>query len=104
MEQIQILDFEKKYNKQGYTLIKVNGKFVLEHKYVVEVYLNRKLTKFEVIHHINSCKTDNSINNLMLFANQNEHKSFENKVKQFGFTRPILREIENRFKETTKCI
>lgn len=97
MEQIVINDFEKKYNKQGYTLIKINNKFILEHKYIVESFLNRKLTKDEVIHHINSCKTDNSIENLMLFNNQNEHKSFENKVKQFGWTNPIKRIVKERW-------
>ena len=94
MNQIVINDFEKKYNKFGYTLIKVNGKFVLEHKYIVESFLNRKLTK-EVIHHINGIKSDNSLVNLMLFDSQKEHAHFHRQIKQFGFTQPRRTEISN---------
>lgn len=89
--------------EKGYVLIycpsnpfSKNG-FILEHRLVVEEKIGRLLTKEETIHHIDGNKQNNDINNLFLFKNQKDHKSFENKVKQFGMTNPIKRMIENRW-------
>lgn len=57
----------------GYLRIFINGKRVLQHRYIMEQYLGRKLTKKERVHHINKIKTDNRIENLELFANQSKH-------------------------------
>ena len=73
-----------------------NG-FVQEHRLIVENKLKRFLTPEEVIHHINEDKKDNRIENLMLFKNQKEHQKFHLKLKQFGITNPIKRQIENRW-------
>lgn len=71
--------------------------YVLEHRLVVEAKIGRLLTKEESIHHLDHNRSNNDIDNLMLFPTQSAHKSFENKVKQFGMTNPIKREIENRW-------
>lgn len=51
---------------QGYKVICINGKQVLEHRYFMEQHINRKLERREHIHHINGIKTDNRIENLEL--------------------------------------
>ena len=51
--------------------------YVREHRLVMERHLGRYLRPEEVVHHINSQKTDNRLENLMLFANQAEHIVFE---------------------------
>ena len=94
---------KKKIDKKGYVLIKIYPLWIHEHRIVVENYIGRLLTKDETIHHLNSHKRDNRIENLMLFKSQKEHKSFENKVKQFGFTTPIKRQINERWKEFSNC-
>ena len=75
---------------------KIKGK--LEHREVVSKFIGRFLYDEEVVHHIDEDKTNNKIENLMLFPNQAEHKSFHNKVRQFGMTNPIKNQIKNRWK------
>lgn len=91
-----------KIDKKGYVLINAENKWRHEHRIVVEKKIGRKLTPIEVVHHLDENKQNNKIENLMFFKNDSEHIKFHNKVKQFGFTNPIKRQIENRWKEYEK--
>lgn len=51
--------------------------YVLEHRIIMEKYLERYLTKDEVVHHINGVRMDNRIENLQLFLSNSEHLKFE---------------------------
>jgi hypothetical protein len=54
----------------GYKTIQINGKPILEHRFLMEQQLNRKLLPNENVHHINGNKLDNRIENLELWINQ----------------------------------
>jgi len=47
--------------------------FVPEHRLVIEKSIGRFLDKSEIVHHVNLIKTDNRIENLVLFKNDKEH-------------------------------
>ena len=54
-------------NKNGYRLIRFDGKTVLEHRHFMEVHLGRKLLTSENVHHLNGIRDDNRIENLELW-------------------------------------
>jgi len=55
---------------------------------VAEKYLDRLLTKNEVIHHINEIKGDNKPKNLYLFSSESEHQCYHQKFRK-GITKKI---------------
>ena len=59
-----------------YKVIRVNGKQVREHRYLMEQHLGRKLDRNEQIHHINGDCLDNRIENLQVLTNS-EHQRLE---------------------------
>lgn len=90
---------ESKFTKDGYIVIKTGNKWRFEHDITAERILNRSLTEKEVVHHINSIKSDNRPCNLDLFETQELHQKFHLKKKQFGLTFPVIFEHTYRLLE-----
>jgi len=58
--------------RNGYIWLNMNK--MLEHRFIMEKYLGRKLKSYEEIHHLNGIKTDNHLENLIIVIN-GFHKS-----------------------------
>lgn len=62
--------------KRGYKWICVKGQRIYEHRFIMEKYLNRKLTSNEIIHHINKIRSDNRMENLELIDRVNHSSKY----------------------------
>lgn len=67
-----LIEYVKDYNKKGN---------VKQHRRIMEEHLGRKLTKDEVVHHINGNKSDNRIENLQVMS-RGEHSSLHRKQEK----------------------
>jgi len=88
---------DRRLHSKGYVEVKVKGQWVKEHRYVVEKFIGRPLNEFEVVHHLDSNRQNNDINNLMIFPNQKAHSSFHIQFNKFGFNQLIKRTIAFRW-------
>lgn len=70
--------------------------YVREHRLMVEQSLGRYLRPEEVVHHINGDVSDNRLENLQLFANNAEHKAFEDQSRKRGEGGRMLPKGETR--------
>lgn len=63
-----------------------------QHVVIMEEYLGRRLTKSEVVHHINGCKDDNRLENLRLMTNSEHSRLHATERQSKGLCYDISRE------------
>jgi hypothetical protein len=79
-------------HKQGYLRMLVDGRYVLEHVFLAEKALGRKLPAKTVVHHMNNNPADNHTPlNLVICPNQAYHMLLHIRARELGFERPRKR-------------
>jgi hypothetical protein len=70
------VNFKKDKGNDYVVLHLKDGKMTSLHRAVFSGHLRRKLLTREIIHHIDECKDNNMIDNLILFRNHSAHARF----------------------------
>ena len=65
---VPIIRCSKTWTWHGYKWLHINGKDLLEHRYIIEQEIGRKLKTEEIIHHINENRLDNRLENLQIMS------------------------------------
>ena len=71
--------------KHGYVRIKVadrGGRWAIEHVVVMEKRIGRKLTRGEIVHHIDGNRANNADENLFLCRSHAHHMAVERQLKE----------------------
>lgn len=85
-------------NKGGYEVIKIKGKSILLHRYMMEQYIGRKLLSCEIVHHKDRDKLNNRPSNLEIITHKN-HNQLHNPKKPFPEFKKctVCHEIKHNF-------
>lgn len=70
----------KHLNIPGHNLARKDG-WVPEHRLIMQNSMDRHLLKTEVVHHKDENKLNNSIENLLLYSSNSEHRKIHAKVQ-----------------------
>jgi len=71
----------------GYLRKSVNGKWVKQHRQVMEEHIGRRLKRKEHVHHKNGNRSDNRLENLELLDSYDHHKEHSDNRKRDKYGR-----------------
>lgn len=76
--------------------IKTSEGWMLEHRYIMEQHLGRKLNVSEAVHHINHSRSDNRLENLEVMGHGEHTKMHHTGLKRSDETRKRISELKTK--------
>lgn len=67
--------------RRKYKRVKIENRWIYEHRHIIQQHLGRKLERWEHVHHINGNSLDNRLENLCTLSNS-EHQKEEYQLKK----------------------
>jgi polyribonucleotide nucleotidyltransferase len=90
--------YKKWLNDSGYVMIRIKGKAVREHRFIMEQILGRPLLKTEEVHHLNGDRTDNRPENLAVVKSHHGgwtlKKVSEARIRDLEAEKFYMKEVE----------
>lgn len=78
--------------KYKYKKLRIDDRLIDEHRYIMEQFLDRKLDKNEVVHHIDGNKLNNDISNLEVMSLSDHSRLHMTGKKLSNYTKNKMRE------------
>lgn len=89
-------------NGWGYKKIRVSGKYMFEHRHVMEQQLGRPLVRGEEVHHMSHDKLDNRVENLVVLSSSEHSKLHWDKSKRENQSQKIKEIRSERYWSTKR--